>query len=206
MRLKSSTMRLLLTALTCLISGSVICQKIDTLNTNIPSNDDSYLYHDNYDLEQHSKATAGKYIGITTMVIGSAVAYQKSKNGEPEHEIDGAIVISGTGALLAFICEFLMDLQTLELGKKSRRLDSKRKSRQVEEERNLSNNMSNPDGIYLYRNNDDAKFIVKEISQTNNNILIYFESKREMGEQWIDPLSDKLIWLNDQKRDKFYKE
>ena len=199
-------MRLLFTALACLISVSLMCQKIDTTNTSISTNDDSYLYHDYYDLKQHSKATAGKYIGISTSVIGLAVANQKTKNGAPQHEIDGAIVISGIGALLAFTCDFLMDLEVLELGKKSRRLDSKRKPRQGEEELNVLHNMSNPDGIYLYRNNDEAKFIVKEVSQTNNNILIYFESKREMGEQWINPLSDKLIWLNQQKRDKFYKE
>ena len=78
MRLKSSTMRLLLTALTCLISGSVICQKIDTLNTNIPSNDDSYLYHDNYDhvviakinqILTHTMHTSTNFNSLTDLTV-----------------------------------------------------------------------------------------------------------------------------------------
>ena len=194
-------MKHLIFALACLFSLSVFGQEINSRNTEIDNYQEASLY--DYDLKRHSNATAGKYIGFTTSIIGGAMYASRAKNGVSQVELDNAVSIMATGALISFLSELIMDLQVLQLGNnRSVRKPSNKTSQELDVIREAIAN--NADGVYLYRNNKKANFIFKVQSKDTNNILIYFETEREIGEKWIDKMSDKLIWFNIELRNKFY--
>jgi hypothetical protein len=184
-------------------SFSSFGQEINSRDAKIDNYDEAYS--SDYDLKLHSDATAGKYIGNTTSIIGGAMYALRAKNGASQRKLDNAVAIMATGAVISFLSELIMDLEVLQLGKnKSIRKPSHKTSQELDRIGEALE--SNPDGIYLYRKNKQANFIFTTHSQNTNNILIYFETEREIGEKWINPMSDKLIWLNIELRKKFYKE
>ena len=194
-------MKHLIFALACLFSLSVFGQEINSRNTEIDNYQEASLY--DYDLKRHSNATAGKYIGFTTSIIGGAMYASRAKNGASQVELDNAVSIMATGALISFLSELIMDLQVLQLGNnRSVRKPSNKTSQELDVIREAIAN--NADGVYLYRNNKKANFIFNAQSKDTNNILIYFETERGIGEKWIDQMSDKLIWFNIDLRNKFY--
>jgi hypothetical protein len=194
-------MKHLIFALACLFSLSVFGQEINSRNTEIDNYQEASLY--DYDLKRHSNATAGKYIGFTTSIIGGAMYASRAKNGVSQVELDNAVSIMATGALISFLSELIMDLQVLQLGNnRSVRKPSNKTSQELDVIREAI--ASNADGVYLYRNNKTANFIFEAQSKDTNNILIYFETERGIGEKWIDQMSDKLIWFNIDLRNKFY--
>ena len=194
-------MKHLIFALACLFSLSVFGQEINSRNTKIDNYQEASLY--DYDLKRHSNATAGKYIGFTTSIIGGAMYASRAKNGVSQVELDNAVSIMATGALISFLSELIMDLQVLQLGNnRSVRKPSNKTSQELDVIREAI--ASNADGVYLYRNNKTANFIFEAQSKDTNNILIYFETERGIGEKWIDQMSDKLIWFNIDLRNKFY--
>jgi len=194
-------MKHLIFALACLFSLSVFGQEINSRNTEIDNYQEASLY--DYDLKRHSNATAGKYIGFTTSIIGGAMYASRAKNGASQVELDNAVSIMATGALISFLSELIMDLQVLQLGNnRSVRKPSNKTSQELDVIREAI--ASNADGVYLYRNNKTANFIFEAQSKDTNNILIYFETERGIGEKWIDQMSDKLIWFNIDLRNKFY--
>jgi hypothetical protein len=194
-------MKHLIFALACLFSLSVFGQEINSRNTEIDNYQEASLY--DYDLKRHSNATAGKYIGFTTSIIGGAMYASRAKNGVSQVELDNAVSIMATGALISFLSELIMDLQVLQLGNnRSVRKPSNKTSQELDVIREAI--ASNADGVYLYRNNKKANFIFEAQSKDTNNILIYFETERGIGEKWIDQMSDKLIWFNIDLRNKFY--
>ena len=194
-------MKHLIFALACLFSLSVFGQEINSRNTEIDNYQEASLY--DYDLKRHSNATVGKYIGFTTSIIGGAMYASRAKNGVSQVELDNAVSIMATGALISFLSELIMDLQVLQLGNnRSVRKPSNKTSQELDVIREAI--ASNADGVYLYRNNKTANFIFEAQSKDTNNILIYFETERGIGEKWIDQMSDKLIWFNIDLRNKFY--
>jgi hypothetical protein len=196
-------MRKLIVVLACLFSLSVSGQEMNSSNTEIDNYQEAYFY--DYDLKRHSNATAGKYIGFTTSIIGGAMYASRAKNGASQVELDNAVSIMATGALISFLSELIMDLQVLQLGnKRSVRKPSNKTSQELDVIRGAI--VSKADGVYMYRNNKKANFIFNAQSKDTNNILIYFETETEIGEKWIHPMSDKLIWFNLELRNKFYLE
>ena len=186
-------MRYLLTSLALLTSFSFLCQDIDYSETKI----------NHYDHQGLKNATAGKYIGSTTSIIGGAVYASRVKNGASEIELNNTVSIIVTGAVISFVSELIMDLQVLNLGeKKSVRAPSDITAKELDTIREAIT--SRPDGVYIYSKYKTANFIFKTQSKDTNSILIYFDQEREIGEKWIDPMSDKLIWLNKELRTKFY--
>ena len=186
-------MRYLFTALALLTSFSFLCQDIDYQETKT----------DHYDHQGLKNATAGKYIGSTISIIGGGVYASRVKNGASEIELNNTVSIIVTGAVVSLVSELIMDLQVLNLGeKKSVRKPSHITTKELDTIRKAI--ASRPDGVYIYNKQKTASFIFKSQSKDTNSILIYFDQEREIGEKWIDPMSDKLIWFNKELRTKFY--
>ena len=202
--------RFLLIAL--LASFSLLGQNRMPFNDTIILNND---YRSNYDIKLHSAATTFKYVGFGISTIGLINLINANNNSVDQNQIESNAGVITTGLVISFISELIMDIQVLRLGKQNSKNDDRIKSGSeidVDDNGNaekiyaseleyVKKCNTNPDGIYSYRRNKEAKFVVR--MQTGDKILIYFESENEMGEHLIDPNSDKLRWINNSIMEKY---